>query len=138
MRVNNAFARATIDQQAVETLPENGVPQQLIECGVHMQEIDKYIATRCGPGTIRDPLDAAQEDDDASDEISDASSNDGHTEEANKDSARSVGQPVPKTDDLQLSQFETPLGLDPTATPNFVQHIVAFKAQLDLVQDAVK
>ena len=34
--------------------------------------------------------------------------------------------------------FETPLGLDPTAVPNFVQHVAAFKAQLDLVQDAVK
>ena len=63
----------------METLPENGVPQQLIECGVHMPEVDKYDATRCGPGTMRDPLYATREDDDASDEISDASSNDGHT-----------------------------------------------------------
>ena len=37
-----------------------------------------------------------------------------------------------------LNQFETPLGLDPTASPNFVQHVAAFKTQLDLVQDAVK
>ena len=34
LRVNNAFARTTIDAQAIETLPENSVPQQLIECGV--------------------------------------------------------------------------------------------------------
>ena len=40
--------------------------------------------------------------------------------------------------DTQLNQFETPLGLDPTSTPDFVQHVAAFKAQLDLVQDAVK
>ena len=82
LRVNSAFGRTTIDHQAVETLPENGVPQQLINCGVQMREVDKYAATRCGPGTLRDPLDATREDDDASDEISDASSNHGHTEEA--------------------------------------------------------
>ncbi len=82
VRVNSAFVRTAIDQQAVESLPENGVPQQLIECGVQMPEVDKYSATRCGPGTLRDPLDKTQEDDDASDEISDASSNDGHTEGA--------------------------------------------------------
>ena len=51
VRVNSAFARTTIDRQAVDSLPENGVPQQLIECGVHMAEVDKYTATRCGPGT---------------------------------------------------------------------------------------
>ena len=50
--VNTAFARKVIDQQAVESLPENGVPQQLIDCGVQMPEVDKYTATRCGPGTI--------------------------------------------------------------------------------------
>ena len=28
--------------------------------------------------------------------------------------------------------------MDPTSTPDFVQHVAAFKAQLDLVQDVVK
>ena len=37
-----------------------------------------------------------------------------------------------------LNQFEAPLGLDPTSTPDFVQHVAAFKAHLDLVQDSVK
>jgi len=138
VRVNSAFVRTIIDQQAVEALPENGVPQQLIECAVQMPEVDKYAATRCGPGTIRDPLDAAQEDDDASDEISDASSNEGLKEHAATEMASSVGQPASKTSDPQLNQLETPLGLDPTSTPAFVQHVAAFKAQLDLVQDAVK
>jgi hypothetical protein len=133
VRVNSAFGRTIIDQQAVEALPENGVPQQLIECAVQMPEVDKYVATRCGPGTIRDPLHAAQEDDDASDEISDVSSNEGLTEHAAAERASSVGQPAP-----QLNQFETPLGLDPTSTPDFVQHVAAFKAQLDLLQDAIK
>ena len=138
LRVNSAFGRTTIDPQAVETLPENGVPQQLLECGVQMREVDNYAATRCGPGTMRDPLDATQEDDDASDEISDASSNDGHTEDATKESSSSVGQPASKTNDPQFNQCETPLGLDPTSTPDFVQHVAACKAQLDLVRDAVK
>ena len=138
VRVNSVFGRTTIDQQAMESLPENGVPQQLIECGVQMTEVDKYSATRCGPGTLRDPLDKTQEDDDASDEISDASSNGDHTEDAARESENRVGQPAPKTPNLQLNQFETPLGLDPTSTPDFVQHVAAFKAQLDLVQDAVK
>ena len=86
---------------------------------------------------MRYPLDATREDDDASDEISDASANDGHTEDAAKESASSVGQPALKTNDPQLNQFETPLGLDPTSTPDFVQHVGAFKAQLGLVQDAL-
>ena len=34
VRVNSAFVRTAIDQQAVESLPESGVPQQLIDCGV--------------------------------------------------------------------------------------------------------
>ena len=121
VRVNSAFVRTAIDQQAVESLPENGVPQQLIDCGVHMPEVDKYSATRCGPGTVRDPLDATGEDDDASDEISDAASSEGHAEDADR-------EPASKTSDLQLNQFETPLGVDPTSTPDFVQHVAAFKA----------
>ena len=128
VHVNSAFVRTTIDQQAVETLPENGVPQQLMECAVQMAEVDKYAATRCGPGTMRDPLDAAREDDDASDEITDSSSNDGHTEEVAREPASSVGQPAPRTCDPQLNQFETLLGLDPTSTLDFVQHVAAFKA----------
>ena len=101
VRVNSAFVRATIDRQAVEALPENGVPQQLIECGVHMAEIDKYTATRCGPGTVRDPLDATREDDDASDEIINASSNDCHAEDADREPSSSVRQLAPDTSDLQ-------------------------------------
>ena len=143
VRVNDAFARTTIDQQAVDSLPENGVPQQLMECGIQMEEVEKYSATRCGPGTVRDPLDATRDDDDddddASDEISDASSSDGHTENADKESpSSSVAPPASKKCELALNQFETPLGLDPTSTPDFVQHVAAFKAHLDLVQDAVK
>ena len=109
VRVNSVFSWTIIDQQAVEALPENGVPPQLLECAVQMPEVDKYDATRCGPGTIRDPLDTAQADDDASDEISDASSNEGLREHAAGESASSVGQPAPKTSDPQLNQCETRL-----------------------------
>ena len=103
-----------------------------------MAEVDKYTATRCGPGTVRDPLDATREDDDASDEISDASSCDDHAENADGESPSTVGKPASKESKQILNQFETPLGLDPTASPDFVQHVAAFKTQLDLVQDAVK
>ena len=82
--------------------------------------------------------DATGDDDDASDEISDVSSCDGHTENADNESPSSAGQPASKKAELPLNQFETPLGLDPTSTPDFVQHVASFKAQLDLVQDAVK
>ena len=56
VRVNAVFARRFIDEQAVESLPENGVPPQLIECAVQMPAIDKYTAIRCGPGTISHSL----------------------------------------------------------------------------------
>ena len=82
VRVNSAFVRTTIDQQAVEAFPENGVPPQLMECAVQMPEVDKYSAARSGPGTIRDPLGIIQEDDNVSDEISDASSNESLAEHA--------------------------------------------------------
>ena len=141
VRVNEAFVRTTIDQRAVDGLPENGVPQQLMECGVQMEEVEKYSATRCGPGTVRDPLDATRDDDgdDASDdEISDGSSSDGHTEKADKEQTSSAGRAGAKKSEQPLNQFETPLGLDPTSTPDFVQHVAAFKTHLHLVQDAVK
>jgi len=140
VRVNEAFARTTIDQRAVDSLPENGVPQQLIECGIQMEEVEKYSATRCGPGTVRDPLDATRDDDDddASDEISDVSSSDGHIENADKEPLSSGGRPAAKKSERPLNQFETPLGLDPTSVPHFVQHVAAFKANLELVQDSVK
>ena len=39
---------------------------------------------------------------------------------------------------IRNSMILKQLGLDPTSTPSFVQHVAAFKAHLDLVQDAVK
>lgn len=40
-----------------------------------MPEVERYTATRRGPGTIHDQLEAAQPDDDASDELSGESGN---------------------------------------------------------------
>ena len=96
------------------------------------------MCIRDRPGTIRDPLDATGEDDEASDETSEVCSSDGDTDEGNKESTSSVEQPAEKKSQLHLNQYETPLGLDPTCVPDFVQHVSSFKAKLDLVQDAVK
>jgi len=138
-RVNAAFGRITVDQQRVNALPEQGVPQQLIECAVQMPEVERYAATRRGPGTIRDPLDAAQPDDDASDELADDESGEECAPGNEAEHApRSDERPADTKSDELLNQFETPIGVDPTAAPDFVQHVAAFKAQLELVQDASK
>ena len=106
-----------------------------------MPETEKYTAARSGPGTIRDPLGAAQSDDDASDELGDESGSDEHPvgdDEQAASPACSGEHSAQTISDQQLNQFETPLGLDSAASPDFVQHVAAFKAQLDLVHDAVK
>ena len=36
-----------------------------------------------------------------------------------------------------LNQFETPIGMDPTAVPTFVQHVAAFKHNLEHVRELV-
>ena len=138
VRVNTVFCRTTIDQSAVANLPANGVPQQLMECGVQMQEVDRYQATRCGPGTLRDPLDAGADDDDASDECSDCAGGEEDTHSTSGPARSGDEHPTPQQSEMQLNQCETPLGLDLTSTPDFVQHVASFKAHLDLVQDAVK
>jgi hypothetical protein len=138
IRVNSSFARTRLDEEMVDALPENGVPQQFAECAVQMPEVDRYSATRSGPGTIRDPLGAAHEDTDASDEISDVSSNAGHAEDKAREHSCNGEQPAHVTCDQQLNQFETALGCDPTSAPDFVQHVAAFKTQVELVQEAVK
>ena len=96
----------------MDSLPGNVAPPQLIACAAQMPEADRYKATRCGPGTVRDPLDTAREDDDASNESSGESSNEGVDEGGE--------EPVSKNLDSAVNQFETPLGIDPSATPDFV------------------
>ena len=123
LRVNPCFVRKTLNQQAVDALPENGVPQQFIDCGAQMPEVDRYRSTRSGPGTIRDPLDAAKEDDNASDELSEKSVDECDAEAQDGECGDNEQQPSSLPGDMQLNSFETPLGLDPTASPDFVQHM---------------
>ena len=48
--------------------------------------------------------------------------------------SRSADQPAEE----ELNQCETPLGLDPTATPSFIQHAAAFQTQLHQVEEACR
>jgi hypothetical protein len=123
-KVNPIYANVKIDEAAISAFPENGIPNVIKECACPLPECDRYNATREGPGTIRDPLDATKDKDDASDEA--------EPEEAS-DNAHDDG--VSTTPDY-VNQFETPLGLDPTATPSYMQHLGAFQAQLNLTKDA--
>ena len=123
LRVNSCFGRKRLDHQAVDALPENGVPQQFIDCGAQMPEVDRYRSTRSGPGTIRDPLDAAKEDDNASDELSEKSGDECDAEEHDGECGDNEQHSSSLPGDMQLNSFETPLGLDPTASPDFVQHV---------------
>lgn len=135
-RVNPTFAYIDIKSAVVDALPENGVPAQLAECAVEMPESDRYTATCSGPGSIRDPLDKAAPEDDASDELNDEA--DGNDDGQHVDEDTSAQQTKPDSAAQSVNQFETPLGLDPSATPDFVQHLGAFKAQLELVQEALQ
>ena len=137
-RVNAIFAEIPVDQAAVNALPLNGVPQQFLDCAVQMPEVDRYSATRSGPGTVRDPLDAARLKDDASDELSE-SDDDKHTATASDEAVPSgAAQPSAASQNVEhLNQFETPIGMDPTAVPTFVQHVAAFKHNLEHVRELV-
>ena len=44
--VNKEFGRVLLDQVALESLPEIGVPQQFLDCAIQMPEADRYTATR--------------------------------------------------------------------------------------------
>ena len=137
-RTNAIFSEVPVDEAAVNALPLNGVPQQLLDCAVQMPEVDRYSATRSGPGTIRDPLDAACPQDDASDELSEADE-DEHTGTLSAGTASaSAAQPSTASLNVEhLNHFETPIGMDPTAVPTFVQHVAAFKHNLEHVRELV-
>lgn len=121
-QVNANFGRTVIDRQRVEALPERGVPQQFIECAVQMPEVERYSATRAGPGTIRDPLEAGQPDDDGSDELSDESGEECAAEDKTAHASCSDEHPAGQKSEPQLNQFETCLGIDATAAPDFATH----------------
>ena len=133
-RVNDIFSQVPLDEAATNALPVNGVPQQFLECAVQIPEVDRYKATRAGPGTIRDPLDAAGPPDDVSDELSCDDDHDHFGHEANPASeapSASAAQPSTSSDDMEhLNHFETPIGVDPTAVPTFLQHVKIGRAHV--------
>jgi hypothetical protein len=129
---NATYANARVDQAAVSSLPIDGVPEQILECACALPESDRYKSTRLGPGSIRDPLTLAAEQDDASDELSDV---DNIGEGA---STEDIGEAAETAASDHTNQFETPLGLDPTATPSYVQHFATFQTQVELVKDAFR
>jgi hypothetical protein len=137
-RVNAIFAEVPLDQAAVNALPINGVPQQLLDCAVQMPEVEQYRAMRPGPGTIRDPLDAVCPSDDASDELADVDDDEHAAHPPDEAAPASTAQPSTGSQSLEhLNHFETPVGMDPTAVPTFVQHVAAFKHNLEQVRDLV-
>ena len=113
-------------------MPLNGVPPQILDCACPVPGADRYKSTRTGPGSIRDPLDLAADQDDASDELSDVDPGEECAADGSNNEADSAKQPD------QTNNWETPLGLDPTATPSYVQHFAAFQTQLSLVNDAFR
>ena len=140
-QVNDIFSHVPLDEAAANALPLNGVPQQLLECAVQIPEVEHYKVTRAGPGTIRDPLDASCPPDDASDEVlsDDDHDQNGHvTNPAGEAASASTAQSSSTHQETeQLNHFETPIGIDPTAVPTFVQHVAAFKHNLAHVRDLV-
>ncbi|CAK0860808.1 unnamed protein product [Prorocentrum cordatum] len=116
-RVNAIFAEIPVDQAAANAPPRNGAPQQFLDCAVQMPEVERCSATRSGPGTARDPLDAARPEDDATDKLSES--------DDDKFAATALGE------------VETPIGMDPTAVPTFVQHVAALKRNLEHARELV-
>ena len=121
-QTNPRYHGVAVDNAAIRAFPEHCVPAQIMECACPLPESDRYNATREGPGTIWDPLDAVRDQDDASEESS------GSVE---KPACGDEGAPP----NHHLNQCETPLGLDPTSTPSYMQHLAAFQAQLRLTKD---
>ena len=137
-RVNAIFAEVPLDETAVHAFPINGVLQQILNCAVQMPEVEQYRAMRPGPGTIRDPLDAACPSDDASDELADVDDDEHAAHPPDEAAPASAAQPSTESQSLEhLNHFETPVGMDPTAVPTFVQHVAAFKHKLEQVRDLV-
>ena len=129
---NATYANARVDQTAISSMPISGVPAQILDCACPVPGADRYQSTRIGPGSIRDPLDLAADQDNASDELSDVDPGEECAADGNNNEADSAEQPD------QTNHCETPLGLDPTATPSYVQHFAAFQTQLNLVNDAFR
>ena len=138
VQVNPVYHDVVLDQAAVAKLPEADVPQQIWECACPLLGSDRYRATSIGPGTLRDPMNKSHNDEEASDEeMGDEEQSVGHEQGAEQECGaheQCAEQPVEE----ELNQRETPLGLDPTATPSYVQHLAAFQMQLREVETACR
>ena len=131
-RENPTYHDAHIDEDAVAAFPEYGVPKQIMECGCPLPGIEKYQATREGPGSIRDPMDATKDQDDAEEE--DISDNE--HEEGTACGAEQPEDGTSKSASEYLNQYETPLGLDATASPSQVQLLAAFQTGVSLAKES--
>ena len=124
-RCNPYFQEVRIDDTEIETLPPHGVPPQILANATRIPEVATFQATSVGPGTLPSVIDApAQQSDDP---IEDS---DGEAEEANTPKCDHIGAAESETPNA----FETAIGLDPSADPSVVQHLMAFTTQLDLLR----
>ena len=106
-----------------------------------MPEVDRYKPTRTGPGTIRDPLEVADPPDDVSDESwCEHDHDDGEqaspSTEASSASAAHASADIEDVE--QLNYFETPIGINPTAVPTYVQQVGGLAQNSEHVRDSRK
>ena len=125
---NEAFAELPRDETAIAQLPEDGVPQQFIDCAVHMDESDKFQVSRPGPATRPHDCGTGGDSDAEEEEVA---RDDPENEDDITEDAKEAATPVDDT-----NQCETPLGFDPTAAPSVTQLMIAFKTKLSLLQQA--
>ena len=126
-----------LDPAGVAQLPEDDVPPQILECACPLPGADRYSATRVGPGTLRDPMGKPDiDEEDASDE--DIAEEEKCAEQPAEDEAVAHEHCAEQPTDGGLNQLETPLGLDPTITPSYVQHLPTFQTQLRQVEQACR
>ena len=126
-QVNTVYRDVHLDATAVAELPEDGVPPQILQCACPLLGSEKYQATRIGPGSLRDPMDPVEVSEDVSDEET--------AEEERGDQHEHCAE---APGEQELNQQETPLGIDPTATPSYVQRLAAFHMQLRSVEDSCR
>ena len=126
-QVNPVYHDVVEDRQGMAIIPEDAVPPQILACACPLLGSERYCATRIGPGSLRDPMDQPRNEEDASDEET-------SDEEQRDEHEHCAEQPA----EDELNQRETPLGLDPTATPSYVQHVAAFQTQLRQVEEATR
>ena len=125
---NEAFAEVTRDEAAIDRLPADGVPEQLINCAVRMDEADKFQVSRPGPATRPQDCGTGGDSDAEEEEVV---SDEPESEDDITEDAKEAATPADDT-----NQCETPLGFDPSAASSFVQLLTAFPTKVSLLQQA--